>query len=55
LIERTYKAKSRKVVPHAEKVKAKARAAVTFGAVVEPYLEAVAPQLRPANLAEAGL
>jgi hypothetical protein len=54
LIKRTYKAESRKVVPHAEKVKAKARAAVTFGAVVEPYLEAVAPHLRPAYLAEAG-
>lgn len=40
--------------PHAEKVKAKARAAVTFGAVVEPYLEAVGPGLRPAYLAEAG-
>ena len=40
--------------PHAEKVKAKARAAVTFGAVVEPYLEAVAPHLRPAYLSEAG-
>lgn len=39
--------------PHAEKVKAKARAAITFGAVVEPYLEAVAPHLRPAYLAEA--
>lgn len=40
--------------PHAEKAKAKARAAVTFGAMVEPYLEAVSPHLRPAYLAEAG-
>ncbi|MFC7664356.1 tyrosine-type recombinase/integrase [Methylorubrum suomiense] len=40
--------------PHAEKVKAKARAAVTFGAVVEPYLNAVSSHLRPAYLAEAG-
>ncbi|MCJ2098977.1 tyrosine-type recombinase/integrase [Methylobacterium sp. E-046] len=40
--------------PHAEKAKAKARAAVTFGAVVEPYLDAVSPHLRPAYLAEAG-
>ncbi|TXN38736.1 tyrosine-type recombinase/integrase [Methylobacterium sp. WL30] len=39
--------------PHAEKVKAKARAAITFGAGVEPYLEAVAPKLRPAYLSEA--
>jgi len=39
--------------PHAEKAKAKARAAVTFGAVVNPYLEAVAPRLRPAYLSEA--
>ena len=40
--------------PHAEKAKAKARAAITFGAVVEPYLEAVGPSLRPSYLAEAG-
>lgn len=40
--------------PHAERAKAKARAAITFGVGVEPYLEAVAPKLRPAYLAEAG-
>nr|WP_246681643.1 site-specific integrase [Methylobacterium sp. L1A1] len=39
--------------PHAEKVKAKARAAVTYGAVVKPYLDAVEPHLRAAYLAEA--
>jgi integrase len=40
--------------PHAEKAKAKARAAVTYGAMVDPYLDAVSPHLRPAYLAEAG-
>ncbi|MCJ2053705.1 tyrosine-type recombinase/integrase [Methylobacterium sp. J-070] len=38
--------------PHAEKAKARARAAVTFGAVVEPYLDAVGPSLRPSYLSE---
>ncbi|WP_082557821.1 site-specific integrase [Methylobacterium sp. Leaf361] len=39
--------------PHAEKAKAKARAAITLGAVVDPYLEAAEPNMRPAYHAEA--
>lgn len=39
--------------PHAARAKERARAAVTFGQGIEPYLTAVAPSLRPASLSEA--
>ncbi|WP_019905670.1 site-specific integrase [Methylobacterium sp. 77] len=39
--------------PHAERAKERARAAITFGHGIEPYLAAVAPSLRPASLSEA--
>ncbi|WP_246689459.1 site-specific integrase [Methylobacterium sp. WL19] len=39
--------------PHAERAKERARAAITFGHGIEPYLTAVTPNLRPASLSEA--
>ena len=39
--------------PHAERAKERARAAITFGHGIEPYLAAVTPNLRPASLSEA--
>lgn len=39
--------------PHASRAKERARAAVTFGHGIEPYLAAVAPALRPTSLSEA--
>ncbi|MCC0809437.1 tyrosine-type recombinase/integrase [Methylobacterium sp. W2] len=39
--------------PHAERAKERARAAITFGNGIEPYLTAVTPNLRPASLSEA--